>query len=117
MPLSRPTHCSVCGRPLEQKRRGRIRQYCSTACRSKAYRLRKKRQQATATQHAAADHGLVEVVYCPEGLFLNGTFSWSDFRASLGAWPNGMQVKYQEQYYEVQATQLQPIPAERVKGV
>jgi predicted nucleic acid-binding Zn ribbon protein len=115
MPPSRPTHCVVCGRPLEQKQRGRIRYYCSTACRSKAYRLRKKRSQPA--NKTPSNGRKVEVVYCPEGLFPHGTFSWSDFQTSLGAWPTGMQVKYQGQYYEVQATRLQPISAESVKKV
>lgn len=97
-----PTYCLVCGRPLEQKARGRTRRYCSPACRAKAYRLRKKRQ---ADPQPRKDQR-VRVVHCPEDLFGGRTFSWSDFRASLGVWPDGMRVVYQGTRYEVHGERL-----------
>ena len=97
-----PTHCLICGRPLEQKPRGRRRRYCSSACRSKAYRLRRKRRAAS---QATAAHR-VRVIHCLEGLFSGRIFTWSDFRTSLGVWPDGMRVVYEGVTYAVHGDRL-----------
>jgi predicted nucleic acid-binding Zn ribbon protein len=103
--MTRPTHCLICGRPLEQHKVGRPRSYCSDACRVKAYRQRKRQQAATAAPPTA--HHKVQVTYCPQGLFSRSTFSWTDFKASLGVWPDGMRIRYRGIAYEVQGAQLQ----------
>ncbi len=108
-----PTHCVVCGCPLEQKTRGRPRRYCSSACRTKAYRLRKKRQ----ADHQPLRNHQVHVVHCPEGLFSGRTFTWSDFRTSLGVWPDGMRVVHRGTTYAVHGERLVEVVENERAGI
>ena len=100
--MSRPTHCLSCGQPLTQQKRGRPRLYCSSACRAKAYRQRCQRRSPV----AATDAHKVRVLYSPTGLFTHGEFTWTDFKASLGVWPEGLQVQYRGSTYAVQGDHL-----------
>jgi predicted nucleic acid-binding Zn ribbon protein len=103
--MTRPTHCLTCGCPLEQQQIGRPRYYCSDKCRVKAYRQRKR--QAAATAAPQVQRNRVQVTYCPQHLFTHSSFTWTDFKASLGVWPDGMRVRYRGIAYEVQGAQLQ----------
>jgi hypothetical protein len=55
---------------------------------------------------------MVEVLYCPEGLYSRGEFYWQDFQESLAVWPDGMQVSYRGQRYEIRDGELKPLPGE-----
>lgn len=107
--MPRPAHCLICGRSISQKRRGRPRYYCSEACKAKAYRIRKKQASA---QQGHREVAMVEVLYCPEGLYSRGEFYWQDFQESLAVWPDGMQVSYRGQRYEIRDGELKPLPGE-----
>ncbi|WP_188316766.1 TetR/AcrR family transcriptional regulator [Solihabitans fulvus] len=47
--------CEMCGRPLQAADRGRPRQYCSRACRARAYRLRVADRSEPEVAHAAPE--------------------------------------------------------------